>query len=105
MPDFTFYGVREQATTKFYLSLSTWTWSLGIQLQEGSPTFDKVGGQEKTERTQIHFLSDVFVAVASRRWILKSLLGSLNNDDGFFDVLVADVVPNVIKCKQNTDVT
>ena len=26
-----------------------------------------------------------------RRWILKSLLGSLNNDDGFFDVLVADV--------------
>ena len=24
-------------------------------------------------------------------WILKSLLGSLNSDDGFFDVLVADV--------------
>ena len=44
VPDFTFYGVREQATTKFYLSLSTWIWSLGIQLQEGSPTFDKVGG-------------------------------------------------------------
>ena len=37
-----------------------------LQLQEGSPTFDKVGIiAKKTERTQIHFLSDVLVAVAS----------------------------------------
>ena len=42
---------------------------LEIQLQEGSPTFDKVIAI-KTEGTQIHFLSDVLVAV--RRWILNS---------------------------------
>ena len=34
----------------------------------------------KTERTQIHFLSDVLVAVASLD--LKVLLGSFSNDDG-----------------------
>ena len=28
----------------FYFSLWTWIWSLGVQLQEGSPTFDKVSG-------------------------------------------------------------
>ena len=41
---FKFYGVRKQATTKFCFSFYTWIWSLGIQLQEGSPTFDKVSG-------------------------------------------------------------
>ena len=44
-------------------------WSLEIQLQEGSPTFDKVkkGGiiAVKIEGIQIHFLSDVLVTVAS----------------------------------------
>ena len=44
MPSFAFYGVRKQATTKFCFSFCTWIWSLGIQLQEGSPTFDKVSG-------------------------------------------------------------
>ena len=42
--NFAFYGVRKQATTKFRFSFYTWIWSLGIQLQEGSPTFDKVSG-------------------------------------------------------------
>ena len=42
--NFAFYGVREQATTKFRFSFYTWIWSLRIQLQEGSPTFDKVSG-------------------------------------------------------------
>ena len=42
MPNFAFYGGRKQATTKFYFSYCTWIWCLGIQLQEGSPTFDKV---------------------------------------------------------------
>ena len=69
MPNFAFYGGRKQATTKFNFSFCTWTWSLGIQLQEGPPTFDKVSGQDiiaiKAERTQIQFLSDVFIAVAS----------------------------------------
>ena len=39
MPNFKFYRGSTQATTKFPLSLSLWTWiwSLGIQLQEGSP--------------------------------------------------------------------
>ena len=42
MPNFAFYGGRKQATTKFYFSFWAWPWSLEIQLQEGSPTFDKV---------------------------------------------------------------
>ena len=60
MPDFAFYGGRKQATTKFYFSICTWICSLGIQIQEGSSTFDKVSAWVgiiaiKTERTQIHF--------------------------------------------------
>ena len=35
----------------------------------------------KTERTQIHFLSDVLVAVASLDLSLQSLLGSISNDN------------------------
>ena len=42
MPYFTFYGGRKQATTKFSFSFWTWICFLGIQLQESSPTFDKV---------------------------------------------------------------
>ena len=38
-------GGRKQATTKFYFSFSgAWIKWLEIQLQEGSPTFDKVSG-------------------------------------------------------------
>ena len=37
MPDFAFYGVRKQATTKCYFSFGTWICPLEIQLQEGSP--------------------------------------------------------------------
>ena len=44
MPKVAFYGGRKQATTKFYLSYCTWIWCLGIQLQEGSPTFENVSG-------------------------------------------------------------
>ena len=44
LPNFSFYGGRKQATTKFYFSYCTWIWCLGIQLQEGSLTFDKVSG-------------------------------------------------------------
>ena len=77
MPNFTFYGERKQATTKFYFSFWAWTWSLEIQLQEGSPTSSwqsKWLGiiATKTERTQIHFLR-TFLS-PSRRWILKSLI-------------------------------
>ena len=71
MHNFAFYGGRKQATTKFYFSYCTWIRCLGIQLQEGSPTFDNVRLKWvgiiliKTKRTQIHFLSDVLIAVAS----------------------------------------
>ena len=44
MPNLAFYGLYKQATTKFYFSFLTWKWSLGIHLQEDSPTFDKVIG-------------------------------------------------------------
>ena len=33
MPNFAFYGGREQATTKFYFSFCTLIWSQGIQLR------------------------------------------------------------------------
>ena len=46
MHSFAFYGVRKEATTKFYFTFWTWIWSLGIKFQEGSPTFDKVSGWE-----------------------------------------------------------
>ena len=69
MPYFAFYGGRKQETAKFYFIFWAWIWSLEIQLQEGLPTFDKVSMVGiitiKTERTQIHFLSDVLVVVAS----------------------------------------
>ena len=48
MPNFALYGGRtcKQATTKLYFSFWAWRWSLEIQLQEGSPTIDKVSGYE-----------------------------------------------------------
>ena len=42
MPNLVFYEERKQATTKGYFAFWTWIWSLGIQIQEGSCTFDKV---------------------------------------------------------------
>ena len=46
MPNFAFYQGRKQAMTKFYFSYCTSLdmEPIGIQLQEGSPTFDKVSG-------------------------------------------------------------
>ena len=44
LSNFAFNGVRKQGTTKCYFSFLNWIWSLGIQLLEGSPTFDKVSG-------------------------------------------------------------
>ena len=45
-----------------FLSIITWIWCLGIRLQDGSPTFEIIA--TKTEKTLIHILSDVVVAVA-----------------------------------------
>ena len=68
MPNFAFYGGRKQAKTKFSFSFWAWIWSLEIQLG-GFPYNwqSKWAGiiGIKTEKTQIHFLSDVLVAVAS----------------------------------------
>ena len=45
LPNFMFYGEREQAITKRFFSV--WTWILPlIQLLEGSPTFYKVSEYE-----------------------------------------------------------
>ena len=68
MPNFAFYGGRKQTTTKFNFSFS----NLDMFLRNSTP-----GGLAfiwkskwagiiaiKTERTQIHFLSDVLIAVA-----------------------------------------
>ena len=56
------------------LSAGTWLWFLEIQLQESSPTFEKVSdwgkSKMKIERTPILFLSDVFAAAAvPRSWL------------------------------------
>ena len=45
MPNLAFYaGRKRQATTKFYFLFWAWIWFSEIQLQEGSPTFDRVSG-------------------------------------------------------------
>ena len=69
MPNFAFYGGRKQATTKLCLSFWDCLWTLEIQLQEG---FAYISQSKwigiiaiKNEGTQIHFLSDVLVVVAS----------------------------------------
>ena len=49
-PNFASYGGRKQATTKFYFSYCTWIWCLAIQLQEASPTFDKVSGSNNSDK-------------------------------------------------------
>ena len=65
MPNLAFYGnVNKQR--RYSISQSV----LGIQLQEGSPAYIWQSKWVeiiaiKTERTQIHFLSDVLIAVAS----------------------------------------
>ena len=46
MTNFAFYRGRKQATTKLYFCFYVWLWTFEIQLQEGSPTFDKVSGYE-----------------------------------------------------------
>ena len=46
MPNFTFYGRRQQATAKFYFSFWTWIWFLGIRLKKSSLGFDKVNELE-----------------------------------------------------------
>ena len=64
MPNFAFYGGRKQATTKFYFSF--WarnSASGGFAYNWQSKLVEIIA--IKTERTQIHFLSDVLVAVAS----------------------------------------
>ena len=77
MPYFAFYGEHKLATMQFYFSFWTWIWSLGIWLlkrvclyiwQRKWLRIIKI----KTERMEIHFLTDVLIAIASLD-LLKSL--------------------------------
>ena len=80
MANFAFYGGRKRATTKFYFSYCL----LYLDMVPSNSTpggFASIWQSEwvgiiaiKTERKQIHFLSDVLNLLPSRRWILKSLL-------------------------------
>ena len=67
-PNFALYGGRKQATTKFYFSF--WAW-ISVTRNSASGRFDRLHSvwqskykwvgiiALKTERTQIHFLSDM----------------------------------------------
>ena len=82
MPNFAFYGGRKQAKPKFYFSFWAWIWSLEIQLGGFAYNWQsKWAGiiGIKTEKTQIHFLSDVLVAVASLDLKVPSLMRDATN--------------------------
>ena len=63
MPDFTFCRGREQKTTTFFFFSWTLMQSCRIQLQKELANIWRISAIE-FEAAQIHFLSDVFVAVA-----------------------------------------
>ena len=64
MPNFAFYGGRKQPTTEFYFSFWAWNSASGGFAYNWQSKWVGIIAM-KTERTQIHFLSDVLVAVAS----------------------------------------
>ena len=79
MPNFTFYGERKQATTKFSFTFRTWIWFLGGDSTPGEFAYNwqskRVGiNAVKAGRTRIHFLSNAFAAVTVRPRIFRSLL-------------------------------
>ena len=55
-------NVTKHRRNFIFLSIMTRIWCLGIRLQDGSPTFEIIA--TKTEKTLIHILRDVVVAVA-----------------------------------------
>ena len=73
MPNIVIYGERKYATTKLYFFFWTEIGSLEIQLQESSPTFDKISGSEKlwlmAEKSQIQILGTLLV---------RGVIGSLS---------------------------
>ena len=90
MPYFTFYdGGRKQATTKFSFSFWTWICFLGIQLQESSPTFDKVSELElsrwRLDEREFTFYSLFKGCFRCRRRprISRSLISSRYEDLGY----------------------
>ena len=84
IPNFTFYGLRKQATTKLYFFFLT----LDMVPSNSNPGgFAYIWQRKwvgiiaiKTERTQIHFLSDVLIAVALLD--IKVPNGQLTQQDG-----------------------
>ena len=63
MPNFTFYGGRKQATAELSLSFWSWIWFLGIRLKRVRLHLTELIEVKAIERTHIHFLSEIFVAV------------------------------------------
>ena len=62
-PNASFYGGSKHTTTNFPFSFWTWIKSLRIQLQEKSPTFDKLRGpvrRDKVWKDANSFFSDIF---------------------------------------------
>ena len=83
LPNYTCYRGRKQATTKLYLT--SWSWILSLL----EFNFTRVRQSKwvgiiaiKTEGTKIHFLSDVFAAIASldlKDWKVKTAKYKLLN--------------------------
>ena len=73
----TFYGERKQETTTVYFSFWTWIWSLGIQLQEVSLTFEKVSGRvdrnnrDNDWKNAINFFLTTF-SLPTRLWTFNT---------------------------------
>ena len=95
-PNFALYGGRKQATTKFYFSF--WAW-ISVTRNSASGRFDRLHSvwqskykwvgiiALKTERTQIHFLSDMtpcyvlWVVSSSRSWSTRTPLNLLKGTE------------------------
>jgi len=73
MPNFTFYGGREQATAKFSFSFWTWIRFLGIRLNKSSLAFDKVNHELEKSRRYWKNANSLFLTLSwpSPSWYLK----------------------------------
>ena len=78
MPNFTFYGRRKQATAELTFSFWSWIWFLGIRLKRVRLHLTELIEVKAIERTQIHFLSEIFVAVTVVVWMSFLLKHSLD---------------------------
>ena len=95
MPNFAFYGGRKQPTTEFYFSFWAWNSASGGFAYNWQSKWVGIIAI-KTEKTQIHFLSDVLLAVASLDLkVPNNLCNTLRCWWCFFGVFFVCVVCNV----------